>query len=149
MKTMLTAVLAASLAFAVGGCTNNTPGANTDAQITAKVKTQLAESNMPQLARVDVDTTNGTVYLRGTVSTADTKTRAGDIARNTGGVDKVVNNLQISMAGDNPPAANPNPPPPAENNPPAGNPGANPPAVNPGVNPPPAEQPGQPGQPMQ
>jgi osmotically-inducible protein OsmY len=67
-----------------------------DAQITAKVKTKLAAEQIGTLTRVDVDTVRGTVYLNGTVQRAELKSRATDLARGVDGVQKVVNNLQVS-----------------------------------------------------
>ena len=47
------------------------------------------------LARVRVDTTEGTVYLNGVVPSPDHKIRAEQIARDVRGVNQVVNNLQM------------------------------------------------------
>jgi hyperosmotically inducible protein len=73
----------------VAGCTSATgksAGHNIDdATITASVKTK----------RVDVDTNNGTVYLNGTVESAEQKSKAEQLAWQASGVKTVVNNLQI------------------------------------------------------
>lgn len=66
-----------------------------DASITASVKTRLVTDSAANLTRVDVDTTNGTVYLNGIVETPEQKARAEQRAWQAGGVKAVVNNLQV------------------------------------------------------
>ncbi len=91
-------VLLVALA-ALTGCramTGKTAGQNIDdAQTTAAVKSKLVADKAANLTRVDVDTNNGTVYLNGTVETAEQKARAEQLARDTQGVRSVVNNLQV------------------------------------------------------
>jgi hyperosmotically inducible protein len=66
-----------------------------DAVITAQVKAKLTAETAANLVRVNVDTTNGTVYLNGSVQTAEHKARAEELARATRGVQTVVNNLAV------------------------------------------------------
>jgi hyperosmotically inducible protein len=66
-----------------------------DATITASVKSRLVADKPSNLTRVDVDTNNGTVYLNGTVESAEQKTRAELLAWQAKGVKTVVNNLQV------------------------------------------------------
>jgi hypothetical protein len=66
-----------------------------DATITSKVKTKLAAEKASTLVKVDVDTKQGTVHLNGTVDSARTKERAGELARQVDGVKSVVNNLKV------------------------------------------------------
>jgi hyperosmotically inducible protein len=66
-----------------------------DATITATVKSKLVAEKASNLTRVDVDTNSGTVYLNGTVESAEQKTRAELLAWQAKGVKSVVNNLQI------------------------------------------------------
>jgi hyperosmotically inducible protein len=66
-----------------------------DAVITAQVKAKLSADSAANLVRVNVDTTNGTVYLNGSVPTAEHKSRAEEMARATRGVQTVVNNLSV------------------------------------------------------
>ena len=74
-----------------------------DATISASVKSHLATDKVSSLTGVDVDTVRGTVYLTGTVPDLQAKQRAGEIASNVKGVQKVVNNLQTrSISGDVP-----------------------------------------------
>jgi hyperosmotically inducible protein len=66
-----------------------------DATITASVKSRLVADKAANLTRVDVDTNSGTVYLNGTVDTAEQKAKAEQLALQARGVKNVVNNLQI------------------------------------------------------
>jgi osmotically-inducible protein OsmY len=76
-----------------------------DASITAAVKANLAADRARTLSSIDVDTVAGTVYLNGSVKDLETKRRAEALARDVGGVKRVVNNLQSHTftAGDAPP----------------------------------------------
>ena len=67
-----------------------------DTAITAQVKGRLAAAEAETLANVNVDTVNGVVYLNGTVDSAQLKARAESSARSEEGVQRVVNNLQVS-----------------------------------------------------
>ncbi len=66
-----------------------------DATITASGKSKLGADKPANLTRMDVDTNNGTVYLNGTVETAEQKTKAEQLAWQAKGVKNVVNNLQV------------------------------------------------------
>jgi len=83
----------------LGGCrsmTGKTAGQTVDdATITASVKSKLVADKAANLTRVDVDTNNGTVYLNGTVETAEQKVKAEQLAWQAQGVKSVVNNLQV------------------------------------------------------
>jgi hyperosmotically inducible periplasmic protein len=86
------------VAFAAGctSATGKSAGHNIDdATITASVKTKLVGEKASNLTRVDVDTNNGTVYLNGTVESAEQKSKAEQLAWQASGVKTVVNNLQI------------------------------------------------------
>ena len=87
------------LVAVVAGCTSTTgksAGTNVDdATITASVKSKLVADKAANLTRVDVDTNNGTVYLNGTVESAEQKSRAEQLAWRASGVKTVVNNLQV------------------------------------------------------
>jgi osmotically-inducible protein OsmY len=82
------------------GCqtlTGKTAGQNVDdTTITASVKSKLVADKASNLTRVDVDTNRGTVYLNGSVDTAEQKARAEQLAWQASGVKAVVNNLQIT-----------------------------------------------------
>jgi hyperosmotically inducible protein len=66
-----------------------------DATITASVKSKLVAEKAGNLTRVDVDTNNRTVYLNGTVDSAEQKSRAEQLAWQAQGVKSVVNNLHV------------------------------------------------------
>jgi hyperosmotically inducible protein len=103
-RTAAAVILAASLA-ACSSMTGRTAGQTVDdATISTSVKANLAREKAKSLTAIDVDTVNGVVYLTGMVSDATTKERAADIARETDGVVRVVNNLQThrAPAGDAP-----------------------------------------------
>jgi hyperosmotically inducible periplasmic protein len=91
------------MALFLAGCqtmTGETAGQNLDdSAITAAVKTNLAKERIGSLAKVEVDTVRSTVYLTGVVDSNDYKEKAGQIARDTNGVQRVVNNLQVRSAG--------------------------------------------------
>lgn len=67
-----------------------------DANITAKVKSQLLWNSNTQGLRIDVDTDGGVVTLRGEVRSDAESQLAGQIARNTSGVRKVENRLSVN-----------------------------------------------------
>lgn len=96
--TRSVAVLLA-VALATAACesmTGKSAGTNIDdATITATVKSRLVAEKASNLTRVDVDTNSGTVYLNGTVESAEQKTRAEQLAWQAKGVKSVVNNLQV------------------------------------------------------
>jgi hyperosmotically inducible protein len=99
----LTILGAVMLVLAAGGGCRSTGGETTtvgqkldDAAITAQVKGRLAAAEAETLANVNVDTVNGVVYLNGTVDNAQLKTQAETIARTEDGVQRVVNNLQVT-----------------------------------------------------
>jgi len=69
----------------------------TDAGITAAVKTRLLADPDVAGLKIDVDTADKVVTLTGTVATAAQKTEAGNIARDTTGVSRVVNNLKVGQ----------------------------------------------------
>ena len=94
----LVALTLAALAL-VSGCRSavgRSAGTSVDdASITAAVKTRLVADHATNVTRVDVDTNNGTVYLNGSVDTAEQKARAEQLAWQASGVKSVVNNLQV------------------------------------------------------
>ena len=78
-----------------GDAADRVGAAATDAGITTAVKTKfLADPNVSGL-KIDVDTTNGVVTLRGTVPNAAEKRRATELARETTGVKSVKDELKV------------------------------------------------------
>ena len=59
------------------------------------MKTKLVAEKASNLTKVNVDVTNGTVYLTGNVDSAEQKSRAERIAQDVNGVRSVVNNLEV------------------------------------------------------
>lgn len=80
-----------------------------DATITTKIKAKLTAERPANLVKVNVDTTNGIVRLRGTVPTLEDKRKAEELARMTDGVRRVVSELTVQGAAAAPdaPAASP------------------------------------------
>lgn len=67
----------------------------TDTSITTAVDTRLMKEKLSHDKSIVVHTKNGVVTLTGAVPTEADKAHAGDIARDTTGVKRVVNNLAI------------------------------------------------------
>jgi hypothetical protein len=112
--------------------------AQSDAGITTKVKSKLAQDDTVKASQVNVDTKDKVVTLTGTVDNDAAKTRAVELARDTTGVRDVVDNL--SVAGSTPSttgatgdmSSNANPPTGSSANPSAtGSSSANSPSSNP------------------
>jgi hyperosmotically inducible periplasmic protein len=96
LRTIATILVLAAVVTGCRSMTGKSAGTNVDdATITASVKTKLVADKGSNLTRVDVDTNNGTVYLNGTVDSAEQKARAEQLARQAQGVKSVVNNLQV------------------------------------------------------
>lgn len=66
-----------------------------DATTTAKVKTRLIANEHVSAGEIDVDTENKVVRLSGTVGSTTEKQLAEFLAKNTSGVESVLNDLQI------------------------------------------------------
>jgi len=96
MKTLVVMVAVLSVLSGCRNMTGKSAGTNIDdASITTAVKSKLVADKASNLTRVNVDTNNGTVYLNGTVESAEQRARAEQIAREAKGVRNVVNNLQV------------------------------------------------------
>ena len=93
---------AAKLIVAASGCstfTGRTAGEIWDNKNAAgTVKTKLVRDRMQNLTWVNVDAHNGVVYLTGNVDTAAQKARATELAAETPGVRRVVNDLVVNSA---------------------------------------------------
>jgi hyperosmotically inducible protein len=70
--------------------------AQTDAGITTAVKSKLAADDTVKSYRIDVDTKDKVVSLKGDVDTEMGRTRAIELARATEGVRDVVDNLRVA-----------------------------------------------------
>jgi hyperosmotically inducible periplasmic protein len=103
MKTTFKALaVAVGLIAATSGCqtfTGRTAGEIFDNKtIVGTVKTKLVRDHMQNLTWVDVESKNGVVYLTGNVDTAAQKARATELAEETRGVERVVNDLVVNSA---------------------------------------------------
>ena len=100
-----TALALGAIVLSTGACqtmTGRTAGTWADDKATtARVKTALGATQFATLSRVDVDTVDGTVYLRGKVESEDVKQRAEHVAHDVAGV-RVVNDLIVDrgLAGE-------------------------------------------------
>lgn len=77
---------------------NNVQDKAADAAITAKVNAALAADGKLSAMKINVDTQNGQVYLRGTAPDAEALTRATELANNVKGVVSVRNELSIEKS---------------------------------------------------
>ena len=66
-----------------------------DAALTAKIKSKMALDDTVEVLKIDIDTVNGVVTLTGTVDTEAQRKRALQLARETDGVTRVVDRLEI------------------------------------------------------
>jgi hyperosmotically inducible periplasmic protein len=87
---------AAAVAMLTVACAETDPG------VTTAVKSKLAADDTVKAYRIDVDTQDKVVTLKGEVDTPGAKTRAVELAKNTAGVRDVVDQLTVK-AGVTPP----------------------------------------------
>jgi hyperosmotically inducible protein len=87
---------AAAVAMLTVACAETDPG------VTTAVKAKLAADDTVKAYRIDVDTQDKVVTLKGEVDTPGAKTRAVELAKNTAGVRDVVDQLTVK-AGVTPP----------------------------------------------
>src|SRR5262245_38766602 len=76
--------LALALAVMAGACASINP--NEDTRIEGEIKARLVAEKFANLTRLGVLSSEGIVYLSGTVASADEKTRADELARSVRGV---------------------------------------------------------------
>jgi osmotically-inducible protein OsmY len=67
----------------------------TDGALTAKIKSKMALDDHVKARAIDVDTSDSVATLRGVVGSADERTRALQLARDTEGITRVVDRLEI------------------------------------------------------
>jgi hyperosmotically inducible protein len=85
---------AAAIALMTVSCSHSDPG------VTTAVKTKLAADDAVKAYKIDVDTKDGVVTLVGVVETPAAKARAVELAKDTKGVDTVVDRLTIVPAAE-------------------------------------------------
>lgn len=88
-----TLLLVACVAAIVSACATFDP--LEDTRIESEVKAALVGEKEANLTRVGVVSSKGTVYLSGTVGSADQRSRAAVLARGVNGVERVVNTLEV------------------------------------------------------
>jgi len=96
----LAAAVAAALVLGVSGCAvhrgQETVGAYVDdTAITTAVKAKFVENKQVAASSISVETLNGTVMLSGFAKSAEEKTVAEQIAKDTKGVKSVKNEIAI------------------------------------------------------
>jgi osmotically-inducible protein OsmY len=87
------AALVASVALALGACATFDP--LEDTRIEAEVKARLVAEKNANLTRVGVVSSDGAVYLSGSVASAEQRARAETLAGGVSGVRRVVNALEV------------------------------------------------------
>lgn len=70
-------------------------GTVSDGALTAKIKSKMALDDHVKARAIDVDTSGGVTTLSGTVASADEKRRALQLARDTEGITRVVDKLEV------------------------------------------------------
>lgn len=91
VPVLATGVCALLLSF---GCAQSDPG------LTTSVKTQLAADDQVKARKIDVDTKDRVVTLKGTVESPAEEARALEIARGTKGVASVVDEISVVPPAD-------------------------------------------------
>jgi hyperosmotically inducible protein len=66
-----------------------------DGALTAKIKSKMALDDHVKARAIDVDTSDSVVTLSGVVASADERKRAVQLARDTQGITRVVDKLEI------------------------------------------------------
>lgn len=71
-------------------------GAGPDAVITMKIQAKYADDDVVKGRNIDVDTDGGVVTLRGSVDSLRERDAAEQLARETAGVKRVINELKVA-----------------------------------------------------
>lgn len=89
--------LTLALAVTFGACSSTrSPGEQVDdAAITAAVKAKLTADGDINPFNIDVDTNDGVVTLQGTVAKDEARSNAERLARETDGVQRVINLIKV------------------------------------------------------
>jgi hyperosmotically inducible protein len=85
----------ANIAERVAEGANQAQRIASNAALTAKIKSKMALDDTIEAARIDIDTAEDVVTLRGTVESPAQRERAVQLARETDGVASVVDRLTI------------------------------------------------------
>jgi hyperosmotically inducible periplasmic protein len=89
-------LLLVGLIVVVAGCATVDP--REDTRIEAEIKARLVAEKNANLTQLGVVSTNGTVYLSGTVESSDQRARAETLATGVRGVRRVVNTLEVQSS---------------------------------------------------
>jgi len=73
-----------------------TMGVGPDAAITMKIQAKYADDDVVKGRNIDVDTVNGVVTLKGEVDTKRERDAAEQLARETSGVKRVIDELKVA-----------------------------------------------------
>ena len=92
MKVLIRSVLAIAVALTVVACDR------TDTDVSASIKAKLAQDDLVKAHDINVTTRDHVVTLSGDVENLAAKQRAVQLARDTRGVDRVVDNLRVQTA---------------------------------------------------
>ena len=92
MKVLIRSVCAIAVALTVVAC------GRTDTDVTASIKVKLAQDDLVKAHDINVTTRDHVVTLSGDVENLAAKQRAVQLARDTRGVDRVVDNLRVQTA---------------------------------------------------
>ena len=84
-----------AILFSAGALAFTVACSQTDSGITSAVKSKMAADDKVKASEINVDTHNHVVTLNGTVGSRAEKERAAMIARDTKGVNSVVNDLTV------------------------------------------------------
>ena len=99
-RTIRRAVATLAIAAAISGCAafsgRETAGEYLDdTTVTSRVKAEIFKDSTLKTMEISVETMQDEVQLSGFVDSSQSKTRAGDIARNVEGVHGLRNNLVV------------------------------------------------------
>jgi hyperosmotically inducible protein len=103
-RLVINSFLCAALVAAAGCSSSMVPETtkDMDSAISAKIDESLEASTTVKARQVNIETSEGVVYLTGVVDSDDARREAGRLAWRTSGVDGVVNDLTVGerTAGD-------------------------------------------------
>lgn len=97
IRTLALAAVVLMALSALSACASTrSPGEQIeDQEIKTKVNAKFTGDSNVNPFRIDTDVREGVVYLRGEVTNAQAKARAEELARDTHGVTRVVNQVQV------------------------------------------------------
>lgn len=102
IRTLAFAAMVLMALSALSACaTTRPPGEQVeDQEIKSKVNAKFTGDSNVNPFNIDTDVREGVVYLRGEVTNAEAKARAEELARDTHGVRRVVNQVQVVSSAE-------------------------------------------------